>query len=345
MNLGVFRFYEDLKRRLLVKTVPEDGQLKLCLKTKRICARRRSIVTPKRLTCLVILVYRILSGCTPAAPTGTGALPPTATTPSQRWTSGPVLIAFATRSESTAPFGVSRVPDLILYADGQLIVRSEGEILTTRIPHEEVCHLLTTIESTGFFDVEMDAYHTQVDAQGLGITAVTRIEVNAWRHHSVAADALQSLIDDPDVEVPPALRETYRLLSDYHPSDMKPYRATPIALAIHRCPQGDPCETERMWPLKSPTLSTIFERAETTGVENREWGMGVLLDGEEATALLRAVGPTMSGTFVEDEVTYHLSARPALPYESLESAMAYQAEIPSPGVGVDRVKLECVESP
>jgi hypothetical protein len=256
-----------------------------------------------------------------------------------------VLIAFATRSESAAPFGVSRVPDLILYADGQLIVRDEGEILTTRIPHEEVCRLLNAIESTGFFDVEMDAYHTQVDAQGLGITAVTRIEVNAWRRRSVTADALRSLIDDPDVEVPPALRETYRLLNEYRPPDLKPYRDAPIALAIHRCPQGDPCETERTWPIESPTLSTLFERAETTGVENREWGMGVLLDGEEATAVLGATGSSTSGTFVEDEVTYRLSARPVLPYESLESAMAYEAEIPSPGVGVDGVQLECVESP
>ena len=302
-------------------------------------------MTAKRLACLVVIVSGILAGCTPAASTGTGARPPTAPPPSRTWTSGPVLIVFTTQSESSAPFGVSRIPDLILYADGQLIVRDKGNILTSRLPHEEVCRLLNAIESTGFFDVEMEPYHMQVDAQGLGITSVTRIEVNAWRHRSVAADALRSLIDDPDVKVPPALRETYRLLSNYRPPDLHPYRDAPIALAIYPCPAEHPCETEVMWPLKSPTLSTLSERAKRTGIENREWGVGVLLDGEEATTLLQAIAPPASGTFVEDGLTYRLSARPALPYESLESAMAYEAEIPSPGIDGDRVQLECVESP
>ncbi len=254
-----------------------------------------------------------------------------------------MLIEFTTQSENSAPFGVSRVPDLILYADGQLIVASEEEIMTSQLSQDAVCHLLIAIESTGFFDTDMEAYRVQVEARPLGMTSLTRIEVNAWRRRSITAEALLSLLEDPDVAVPDSLNDTYHLLSNYRYADLQPYRDAPLALAIHRCLTEAPCRTESVWPLKSPTLATLFKQAGETGVENREWGRGVLVSTQDAISIAQIL--TQSRTFIEGEETYRLSARRLLPYESLESAMAYEAKIPSPEVDTDRFVMKCAVKP
>lgn len=306
-----------------------------------------------RFVCLFVVVHGLIGACI-AGPAGdppilTPAEIPTLTVttspPARTWTAGPVLIEFKVQAENPAPFGVSRVPDSILYADGRLFIPGEGDLLTSQLSQEAVCGVLNTIEDAGFFDVDMEAYNAQVDARALGLTSLIRIEVNAWRRRSITAEALPSLLDDPNAEVPDPLHKTYHLLSNYRPDDLQPYRDAPLALAIHRCPIESACETETVWPLESPTLTTLFKRAEETGVKNREWGFGVRVSDQEAASVAQVLDRSGSRTFFEDNETYRLSARRLLPYESLESAMAYEARIPSPEVSVDSFAMTCEVTP
>ncbi|RLC99144.1 MAG: hypothetical protein DRI77_03435 [Chloroflexi bacterium] len=81
--------------------------------------------------------------------------------------------------------------------------------------------------------------------------------------------------------------------------------------------------------------------AEETDITNREWGFGLLLKGDTAMKIYQEISQIPFQGFVEDGETYIVSARPLLPYESLESAVSYKSEIPSLGIVTNTVVLTC----
>jgi hypothetical protein len=256
-----------------------------------------------------------------------------------------VLVEWRTYVENTAPFGVSRVPELLLYATGRLLIKDDGKILTTQLPQDEVCRLLNRIDHTGFYDIDMEPYETEVENLPLGIPSVTRISVKAWRQRTIVAESLRSHIDDPNIHVPSALRDTHRILRDYRSQRLYPYRSKTLALAIHRYTPGNPCTTETRWPLPTYPLGAAYDRARQREVKHRQLGYGLTLDGNEAAQVYRVITEASERCFIEGDNTYRLAARPLLPYESLESAMSYEAEIPSPEISFDTFILECQSDP
>jgi hypothetical protein len=246
--------------------------------------------------------------------------------------------------EDSAPFGVSRTPDLMLYSDGRLVVRTHAGFQAAQLSRQEICALLNTIDQVGFFDFDMAPYHEQMDELPLGIASTTVIEVNAWKQKSVVAMALRDVVDDPAFQVPSPLRSVYLLLSDYHLADLQPYQYDQLALAIHRPPPDSSYRTETRWPLPTPSLGALFERAERANIKSREEGLGLLIEGETAASVYQAIRQISGRGFVEDGEMYLVTARPLWPYESLESAVSYEAEIPSPGVEINTVALTCYEA-
>ncbi|MCP4602334.1 MAG: hypothetical protein GY847_17765 [Proteobacteria bacterium] len=263
---------------------------------------------------------------------------PTVSPDAQTWETGPVLVQFGTFSEDSAPFGVSRAPELLLYADGRLIVRNGGEFQEHHLTHQEMCALLGTIDRVGFFDLDMAVYNREIDKFAFGIVSVTVIEVNSWQSRRIAADALREVIDDPNVNVPDPLRVTYELLSHYQSDQLQLYQYDQLALTIFKYPADSSYTSNIVWPLNSPSLEELFELAR---VKNRVQGLGLLLKDDVAVKVYQAISQSGQRSFVENGVTYTVSARPLLPYESLESAVSYQAHIPSPGIMLTTNELTC----
>ena len=257
------------------------------------------------------------------------------------WEVGPVILEFMTLVEDPAPFGVSRTAALILYSDGRLVIQSDTGFQERHLSRQEICALLNTIDQTGFFDLDMSPYYEQLNELPLGVVSATVIEVNAWQRRQVYAEALWEVIDDSSIEVPFSLRAVYSLLSNYQPVDLQPYQYEQLAFTIHKCSPDYPYRAETIWSLGSPSLEELFEMAEETDITNREWGFGLLLKGDTAMKIYQEISQIPFQGFVEDGETYIVSARPLLPYESLESAVSYKSEIPSLGIVTNTVVLTC----
>lgn len=259
----------------------------------------------------------------------------------QTWEAGPVLVAFGTFREDPAPFGVSHVPSLILYTDGRLVVHADEGLQERHLTRQEICALLNTIEQAGFFDAEVAAFQEEINHLGLGLASTTRIEVNAWQSRGVNIDALWEAIDHLEVEVPAGLRVTFELLRDYRPQNLTPFQSEQVAVGFYRYPAGDGPEDTATWSLDWPTLEEMFAQAK---VENRQQGWGLLLEGEAAARVEGEIHRVDGRVFAEDGAVYFVSARPLLPYESLESALSYQAQIPSADVAITPTTLTCYAS-
>ncbi len=199
--------------------------------------------------------------------------------------------------------------------------------------------LVAAIGNRGyFFDLDMAAYNRELDKLALGIVPVTMIEVNFWQSRRIAVDALEKAIEDPTVDVPAPLRATYDLLGHYQSDHLQPYRYDQLAFTIFKYPADSLYTSETAWPLDSPPLEELFGQA---SVENRAQGLGLLLEGDIAIQVYQAIRQTGQHSFIENGVIYAVSARPLLPYESLESAVYYQARIPSSGIPLTTTELTC----
>ncbi|CAG0940712.1 hypothetical protein ANRL1_00253 [Anaerolineae bacterium] len=93
-------------------------------------------------------IFWILSACKPAnAPT------------SHAWEAEPVLISLFTATNNTrrVDYEWSKLPDLVVYADGRtLVTRTEDKriIYETHLQPAEVCSLLQQIVADGFWNLQ-----------------------------------------------------------------------------------------------------------------------------------------------------------------------------------------------
>lgn len=336
---------------LLFACVPKTGldkvtytslpptQAALPTKTTEVTAPQFSTTTPRPTSTPWIPDTSTPTGT--AVPTAMVEITPTMLPISRSWEAGPVIIEYGTYGENPAPFGVSRTPELILYSDGKLIVQSKGEFFESHLSQEEICTLLNTIEQVGFFDFDMSLYEEQLNKFPLGVVTTTVFEVNAWKQKQVAADELVGFIDNPDFQVPAPLEAVYFLLSSFHTSDLNQYQYSHLAFTIYQYPPEKKNEADEEWPLKSPSLEELYEKAERERVINRKMGFGLLLEGSTATDVYLTLRQNNSSAYEENDETYIVFARPLLPYESLESAVTYDAVIPSPGIVSNTVELTC----
>ena len=291
-------------------------------------------------SCTVLLLTACALSPT-SVPTPTPSPSPTVTPQGQTWQAEPVLVNFSTRREDPAPFGVSTPPDLVLYHDGLLVRRMPEGLQAKTLSRTEICQLLNTVESTGFFEVEMASYDEMINQQGFGVVSMTFIKIAAWKTQSVRAEALVDARDRPELDVPVGLAETYTLLDAYRPADLAPYMSERLAVSLYRFPEDTSRTSETTWPLDEPSLASLYEQAEAQGVKSREMAWGLVLEGDVADEVWARLREAEGSIFTEGGELYAVSARPLLPYESLESAVGYQARIPSVDTPTDLPPLTC----
>jgi len=173
------------------------------------------------------------------------SLPEATTTPTPQLTAHPwipeaVLIELG-ESGGDGNFG-PYIPDLILYADGNLIFQSSGGLRRKQLERQEICALLNTVEQSGFFDYDSAKDDYSVDGAPFIGGAVTRLQVNAWRSKQIALAELAIILEDPGSlaawdacpdcsdapTIPSSLRDVYQLLKHYRPGEARPYQPSRI---------------------------------------------------------------------------------------------------------------------
>lgn len=224
------------------------------------------------------------------------------------WAAPPILVELYQDPGSIPhePAFSSTTPRFVLYADGHLVVSrfcytAECEKRTVFEEHlepDEVCRLLQSIESNGFFSFDFVGY------RGPGATQIT---VNSWQTRTVAAYALSSL-SNQGIHVPEELAKTYEQLKIYDSHDLRLYRPSQVALLIT---DAEPNAEASNWPLTTPSLTSLVERVD------KRYGY-VILEGQEAQAVYDLIGDNVMQSFQENGTIYRLTPRPLLPLENLE---------------------------
>jgi hypothetical protein len=203
------------------------------------------------------------------------------------------------------------MPDLVLYADGRIILtrvdwiadQNRRTIVEARLTHDEVCGFLAQIETDGFFDFGPQEYV----APEITDDGETLIRVRAWRSNEISAYALPFAIYDnaPEAQVPTALAKTYERLSNFRPLNVALYQPDHLALLIYRF---DAPEVAPLWPLPSPTLAELSRQLSQNSNE-------VLLEGQEAADVYSLFDGEITRAYSENGQTYELTIRPLLPLE------------------------------
>lgn len=253
---------------------------------------------------LLIVVSLITAACEWATPARV-----------HEWDASPVLLMLHEGADPMTylDYAHSRTPELVLYADGRVIVtrydhnaetRSIGE---ARLSPDDVCAMLIRIESFGFFDYDMEDYKPpEITDQN-----TPSIIVNAWRSKWVAAYALGSVrlyyaLDRS--KIPAALVDTHEYLSSLEPPNATPYYPEHVVLYIRPLERSS---TESWWPLAAPSL------AQLAGSQKND-DDGVALEGEEAAQIYTLFGSKLIKVYNEGGVTYRLALRPQYPYQTGE---------------------------
>jgi hypothetical protein len=268
----------------------------------------------------------------PARPSATSSPSQTAsTTPSQTPTPFPtkaVLIQFGEffgdGGSSEDPYFGRDTPTLVVYADGQVIIRtrdwSYGYTVLwheARLTTDEVCQLFSRIDRAGFFDVEggnnsfmreEDPIYNLPDGLQIGDGAgVYIIQVNGTpsKQVDIYSELAPFVVDE--------VRTVMELLQEYQPAGLQPYQPEHILLWVE---SGDtawwlpptPRATPWPWPTDYPSL----------GEAVRDSGVGaLLLNGSTATPLLDIQNG--AGVVNENGSLYSIIVRPLLPHESPDS--------------------------
>lgn len=139
---------------------------------------------------------------------------------SHTWDAQPVLISLFTSTNNTkiSFYEWSKLPDLVVYADGRVLLAREGPkrvVYEAHLQPAEVCSLLQQIVTNGFWDLQQKDYKAVEYAD----LQTTWIGINAWQRKEVSAYGLE--IAPSGTPVPSALKATYMRLRDYAPPNLQ----------------------------------------------------------------------------------------------------------------------------
>jgi hypothetical protein len=291
----------------------------------------------------------------PVSPTPVEAVPAFADTPvadptataaevevsaAEGWEVPPVLAVLAqSGGYSTIEFLWSRLPELVLYADGRIITARIDESRTDtfayllhegQLPPADLCSFLLEFEGNGFLAFDPNEYEEPIN---LADASTTTIIVNASRRQKVEAYGLDVLavlvwesengnaeaLPPPLLEaynfaeaVPAPLLEAYNFLKGYEISNAHPYQPERLALMLMEMPDAtDALE----WPLEEPTLATLASQASQASNQQQV----TLLEGEAALRLHEFFNGELSKLFTDGKLSYFITARPLLPLESWDA--------------------------
>ncbi len=216
-------------------------------------------------------------------------------------------------------FGRS-MPSIILYTDGELLIRGEQYnvrdlYVEKHLSTFQMCSLLRQIRTTGYFSVTGNGQHYPNDpiyqksidlGQGGGGDL---LQVNGEQHKWVFI--YNSEVDN----LIPQVKAAYLLISKYHPQGMKPFSPDRIILRVEHQPADDwfyrptPAPAQQ-WPTELPSLAEILKDQSA----DRE----VVFQGNSATLIRKLIQLPGGGYFSENGSEYFIVARPLLPHETLD---------------------------
>ncbi len=285
-------------------------------------------------------IHRIAASALIGLLAACAAGPPAATPPVVRtWTSSPVLINFGVYHERSAPI-VGATPDLILYADGRLIVRGDAGLQETTLSRQEICALLNTIEQTGFLSYDPAHYREEIRDLRFFLVSRTEIVVNAWSTSRGSYPALWEFANVKEGEqINPALRAVFRLLSAYRPAGLRPHVPERIAVGLLKLDMRH--ASAHPWPAGSASLADLYRSAIAN--PRRTWDelRGAIVNRDQLQIALDALGSSLPIFSDASGEQYAVSARPLLPYESIHSALTPEPVIPSPDMIVGAMQMTC----
>ena len=283
--------------------------------------------------CIVVCAaLGLLVACAPgpSAPAGGESI--------HSWSTPPVLISFGVYHDYSAPV-VGPAPDLILYADGRLIRRDASGLQEANLTRQQTCALLNTIEQTGFLAYDPARYRDEIRNLRFFMVSRTEIAVNAWTSSRGAYPALREFSALKEGEqINPALRAVFRLLSQYRPDNLRPHVPEKIVLGLLKLDMRQ--STAQPWPLNATSLADLYQQAIAN--PRRTWDelRGAIVNRDQVQLALDAT--TSLPIFADQNGDqYAVSARPLLPFESIQSALTPEPIIPSPDVIAGNVQMTC----
>ncbi len=228
-----------------------------------ITSTQRSAVSPTKI--LPEVASRYPHSLPTPAPTAT-PLPPLVPTKQTLLQYG----VFGGDGGSNTDFYMGRdTPQLILYTDGQLLMRQKqgNWYMQATLTTPQICYLLSHIERTGFFDVEGDGGDSTTDPiydfggtpqfSGDGTPAYL-IQINGERHKLVNIEPGYA----PYLVQP--VKTTLQIVKNYSPgTPTLPFKTNYLVLWIEKglgnAAHSDPQPTPQPWPSRLPSLAKLLD--------------------------------------------------------------------------------------
>ena len=212
-------------------------------------------------------------------------------------------------------------PSMVLYTDGEFITADEnGRYVATMLSTPQMCDLLSQVASTGFFQVEGTGALMEDDSiYRFVATPSARILGAGSRAVQVNGDPAKIVsVYDPyrDVVVGP-VQATLRLLENYQPAGLKPYRPYRMMVWIEVGREmyegaqdhidGTPTATPavRVWPADLPRLADWWDGQSLNQI---------FLQGDHAERVFDLHAMENYGLFTDHGQEYSLYIEPVLPH-------------------------------
>lgn len=241
-------------------------------------------------------------------------------------------------------------PELILYADGQLIINGT---FSTQLDRKSRCAILNTLDQIGFLDYDASSYtppsgHYLIDGAGYHI-----FTVNAWKSNYAKLYGLGSFINEydpakwgnnPDFpNILPAIREAYLFFEHYKPANLRMYQPKLVEVFVGS-PVDEPASAT--WPLQNPILAKL---SRLSAGQDGQAEKPVILDNNAARKINELYNQTNTDpntglVISEGNLSYNVFIRPLLPLEEPPKLDTYESQIPYPGAPEYPKSLSCFPS-
>lgn len=216
------------------------------------------------------------------------------------------------------------MPDLVLFTDGQLLLRDKNEIsgrsfedewyIETFLSPEEILNLYLQIEASDFF-IKVQAGNKYSDEWLYNFDETTQFSDGAGGpalciYHEDKRNCVE--IYGPYIPyLVPEIANTLSLIQGFHPANKDYTLYAPETMILWIEPMRDTIRTDEVsqtWPENLPAVSQLLE----------EYPSGiVLLHGDEAMTFFTLFDSQINdGIFSDDGVEYYMILRPLLPSEA-----------------------------
>ena len=190
---------------------------------------------------------------TPSTPYTPTSIPPTKVPPRD------LLISYSMFGNDSCPYFIACLQGLnnyefLLFSDGQLIIYFDEKYQTTTLSEYEVNTLISQIEKTGYFDLEMgdEMYKETPPEPAFVFTSGQRVSVMGIKHE-IRVWQYDYLID--------AIPDTISILSNYVPRNLEPYFPESVKIFVEVYKgfdsdrvYGEPNQEILYWPSESIPL-------------------------------------------------------------------------------------------